>query len=136
MPIQIIKQQKRTNTKYYLPIGSIILLKNGQKKLMITGYYVTDVSNNKIYDYSACIYPEGIVDNKTIILFNHEDIFSIIFKGYSDEDEKKHKVALKYLIQQDLNTVKEDVTNDSSDSNNLNVMNDSSSTINLENLFD
>lgn len=121
----------------YLPIGSIVLLKEGEKRIMITGYYVTNVSDNKIYDYSACIYPEGIVDNKTIILFNHEDISRIIFTGYSDEEEKKHKVALKYIIQQDLNNIKEDTIKKLINSDNSNAINDSSTpTINLESLFD
>lgn len=121
----------------YLPIGSIVLLKEGKKKIMITGYYVTNVSDNKIYDYSACIYPEGIVDNKTIILFNHEDISNIIFTGYSDEEEKKHKVALKYIIQQDLTNGKEDTIKNLINGDNSNAINDSSTpTINLESLFD
>lgn len=121
----------------YLPIGSIVLLKEGKKRIMITGYYVTNVSDNKIYDYSACIYPEGIVDNKTIILFNHEDISNIIFTGYSDEEEKKHKVALKYIIQQDLTNGKEDTIKNLINGDNSNVINDSSTpTINLESLFD
>lgn len=121
----------------YLPIGSIVLLKEGKKRIMITGYYVTNVSDNKIYDYSACIYPEGIVDNKTIILFNHEDISNIIFTGYSDEEEKKHKVALKYIIQQDLTNVKEDTIKNLINGDNSNAINDSSTpTINLESLFD
>lgn len=121
----------------YLPIGSIVLLKEGKKKIMITGYYVTNMSDNKIYDYSACIYPEGIVDNKTIILFNHDDIFNIIFTGYSDEEEKKHKVALKYIIQQDLTNGKKDTIKNSLNNDNLNAINDSPApTINLESLFD
>lgn len=121
----------------YLPIGSIVLLKEGKKRIMITGYYVTNVSDNKIYDYSACIYPEGIVDNKTIILFNNEDISNIIFTGYSDEEEKKHKVALKYIIQQDLTNGKEDTIKNLINGDNSNAINDSSTpTINLESLFD
>lgn len=121
----------------YLPIGSIVLLKEGKKRIMITGYYVTNVSDNKIYDYSACIYPEGIVDNKTIILFNHEDISNIIFTGYSDEEEKKHKVALKYIIQQDLTNGKGDTIKNLINGDNSNAINDSSTpTINLESLFD
>ena len=121
----------------YLPIGSIVLLKEGKKRIMITGYYVTNVYDNKIYDYSACIYPEGIVDNKTIILFNHEDISNIIFTGYSDEEEKKHKVALKYIIQQDLTNGKEDTIKNLINGDNSNAINDSSTpTINLESLFD
>ena len=121
----------------YLPIGSIVLLKEGKKRIMITGYYVTNVSDNKIYDYSACIYPEVIVYNKTIILFNHEDISNIIFTGYSDEEEKKHKVALKYIIQQDLTNGKEDTIKNLINGDNSNAINDSSTpTINLESLFD
>ena len=75
--------------------------------------------------------------NKTIILFNHEDISNIIFTGYSDEEEKKHKVALKYIIQQDLTNGKEDTIKNLINGDNSNAINDSSTpTINLESLFD
>ena len=47
----------------YLPIGSVVILKNGRKRLMITGYAQVDLEKkDKIYDYCSCLYPEGVID--------------------------------------------------------------------------
>ena len=86
------------NQKYekYLPIGSVVLLENGTKKLMITGFLIkTDSIPDKIFDYSGCLYPEGIISSKANILFNHEQIKQIYAIGYSNEEEKAFKEKLK-----------------------------------------
>ncbi len=46
--------------KNLLPIGSVIMLKGGVKKLMITGIKVsTEDQPEKFYDYIGVFYPEG-----------------------------------------------------------------------------
>ena len=52
--------------KEYLPIGSIVLLKNGIKKVMIYGRKQLAISTNIEYDYIACLYPEGNINNEYI----------------------------------------------------------------------
>ena len=48
--------------KDLLPLGSIVLLNNGSKKLMITGYLVsTPEYPDHIFDYCGCMYPEGTI---------------------------------------------------------------------------
>ena len=43
-----------------LPIGSVVLLKEEKKKIMITGFAsVSPDTGDKVYDYSGCVYPEG-----------------------------------------------------------------------------
>ena len=71
----------------FLPIGSVILLKGANKRLMITGYCLTDKNTNKKYDYCGCLYPEGIVDPNKITLFNHEQIDKVFFIGMQDVEE-------------------------------------------------
>jgi len=71
-----------------LPLGSIVLLKNGEKKIMIYGRKQIEVKTQKLYDYVACLYPEGNINEEYTYLFNHEDIRDIIFRGYSDVDEE------------------------------------------------
>ena len=40
-----------SEVKEYLPIGSVVLLKDAQKKVMITGYTPIDMeTKNKIYE--------------------------------------------------------------------------------------
>lgn len=75
--------------KEYLPIGSVVLLKNGEKKVMIYGRRqrrVTEV--DKEYDYIACLYPEGNIDENYMYLFNNENIDKVIYRGYSDAEEE------------------------------------------------
>ena len=73
--------------KQYLPIGSVVLLKNGKKKVMIYGRRqrrVVDV--DKEYDYLACLYPEGNIDE--------DSIDQVVFRGYSDDEEDAFVQAL------------------------------------------
>lgn len=94
----------------YLPIGTVVVLKEGTKKLMITSYLVfhsTDGSASnfingtaEVFDYGACLYPEGILDANTSFAFNHEQIDTIIYMGCESEDQKElsHKLIEGYKI--------------------------------------
>lgn len=85
------------NKKYekYLPIGSVVLLENGTKRLMITGFCVVpNDDKTKVYDYSGCLYPEGVISSEQIALFNHDQIKTIYAIGYSDDEEKQFKEKL------------------------------------------
>lgn len=72
----------------YLPIGSIVLLHNGTKKLMVIGIDVTDNTTNQVYDYCGVYYPEGFYDANSIFLFNNQDIESVIYPGYDDQERR------------------------------------------------
>lgn len=71
----------------YLPIGSIVLLKENNKRMMITGRRVISQSENTEYDYQGCVYPEGAAGNDNVILFNNSDITMIYFIGFQDIEE-------------------------------------------------
>lgn len=75
------------NIKELLPIGSVVLLKEGVKKTMIIGIKQTDVSDaEKEYDYIGVLYPEGFIGGDYQFLFNHEDIADVAFVGMNDEE--------------------------------------------------
>lgn len=74
------------NIRDLLPIGSIVVLKNGKKRLMIFGVKQTDNNTQKEYDYIGVLYPEGNMGELGHYLFQHEDIESIFFRGYEDQD--------------------------------------------------
>ena len=82
-----------------LPIGTIVLLKDGEKKLMINGIMQTDMSDNKEYDYLGILYPEGHIGEQFQYLFNHEDIREIVFRGYEDEERNEFIVKLSALYE-------------------------------------
>lgn len=75
------------NIKELLPIGSIVLLEGGEKRLMIIGIKQTDVSGDgQEYDYLGVLYPEGHIGDQFQYLFNHADIKEIVFRGYEDDE--------------------------------------------------
>lgn len=75
--------------KRYLPIGSVIKLKNNNKSIMITGYYSVEYANDlEIYDYSGCAYPEGVMIKSSYCSFNQSDIKEVLFEGYKTDEYK------------------------------------------------
>lgn len=70
-----------------LPIGSVVRLKDGEKRLMITGILQRDDSGRgKDYDYLGVLYPEGHIGAEYQYLFNHTDIEEVIFRGFADAE--------------------------------------------------
>lgn len=80
-----------------LPIGSIVLLNNSNKKLMIYGRKQLQADTGKLWDYVGCLYPEGNISPEYTFLFNHEDIKELFHSGYKDEEEEKLQVLLKAI---------------------------------------
>ena len=75
--------------KRYLPIGSVIKLKNNNKLIMITGYYSVEYARDlEIYDYSGCAYPEGVMIKSSCCSFNQSDIKEVLFEGYKTDEYK------------------------------------------------
>ena len=85
----------------FLAIGSIVLLKNGNKKLMIYGRFQIDVTNGEIYDYVGCLYPEVNISVEYSFLFNNEDVDEIIFEGYRDVEEEEYINSFLQSINSD-----------------------------------
>lgn len=74
--------------KNLLPIGTVVLLKGGKKRVMIFGVKQTDQSSGKEYDYISVLYPEGNLGEEGQYLFDHSDIDEIYFRGCEDEDRE------------------------------------------------
>ena len=78
--------------KKYLPLGTIVTLKETAKKLMIIGRY--QISNEKVYDYSACLFPEGYLGKDQMYVFNNSDIDMVYYIGMQNEEEFAFRKAL------------------------------------------
>lgn len=90
----------------YLPIGSVVLLNGGTKKLMVTGFCtVTNENPDEMYDYCGCIYPEGVIRSDQNCVFNHDQIKEVFFVGFDNEEETEFKNKLYKF----LNTEEEEV---------------------------
>ena len=70
-----------------LPLGSIVILKEGEKKLMIYGRSQFAADSEEVFDYVACLWPEGNLNEEFTYLFNHSDIDAVHHHGYSDNED-------------------------------------------------
>lgn len=80
--------------KNYLPIGSVVLLKNGTKRIMIYGRKQLAADTGEEFDYVACLYPEGNINDDYTFLFNEENIAEVVFTGFADEEEEAFRNVL------------------------------------------
>lgn len=88
------------NYPKYLPIGSVIMLKGGSKRIMITGFCsISGEDSEKVYDYSGCLYPEGYLSSTQVCLFDHSQIEKIYCLGYKDDEQKEFMAKLNVLTQ-------------------------------------
>ena len=89
----------------FLPIGTVVLLNNGKKEVMITSYCIfpnnTEIkegqevkATKKMYEYGGCIYPEGILDSNVSCAFNHDQIVKILHVGYESDKQKNLSAIL------------------------------------------
>lgn len=84
--------------KDLLPVGSVVLLKGGIKKLVIMGIKQANAEEPDVeYDYAGVMYPEGYLGNDTLYLFNHADINDIIFTGYTNPERNDFLAEVEKL---------------------------------------
>lgn len=85
----------------YLPIGTVVMLAGGTKRVMITGFCaVEEEDKRKIWDYSGCMYPEGFLSSDQTCLFDHSQIEKIYHLGLEDDEEEEFKNTLKGLMEE------------------------------------
>lgn len=87
------------NKEKYLPIGTVCLLKEATKKVMIIGFAAKGKeSGDKMFDYIGCIYPAGVIRSDQNLLFNHDQIKDVYYMGYSNEEWKELQPKLKDIV--------------------------------------
>lgn len=93
----------------YLPIGSVVLLKDGIKKAMIIGIMHTSKVGDEYveYDYIAVLYPEGFITTKTMFMFNHNQITDVVHRGYDNPERADFMTRL----EKNVNMASEDLQN-------------------------
>ncbi len=85
----------------FLPIGTVVLLNGGKKRVMIIGFCaMAKGKEGKIFDYCGCIYPEGLMASNQTCMFDHNQIEKVFYKGFVDEEETTFKGKLNNLINQ------------------------------------
>lgn len=81
-----------------LPIGSVVVVGDSKKKVMIIGVCQKGVSEGKIWDYCGVVYPEGFLDPQKLFLFNNEQITQIAALGYQDAEQLAFKEKVDVAI--------------------------------------
>jgi len=82
------QSQELLISKDFLPIGTVVLLKNSTRKIMIIGVLqYKDKDKSKLYDYSAVLYPVGLLNPDQNYLFDKSQIQRIYYLGYWDSQE-------------------------------------------------
>jgi hypothetical protein len=92
--------QNLLNGETYLPIGSVVLLKNSERKVMIIGVLQFDGNDqSKLYDYSGVLYPEGLMDPKQNFLFDKDKVEDIFHLGYINDEQEALQKTIKLTVE-------------------------------------
>lgn len=96
----------------YLPIGSVVYLNDGTKKLMIVSRGIIAPNGDKVvfFDYGGVLYPEGITDDK-MAYFQHDAISKIVFEGFRDSDDEATVEKINYFLKNNPDIVRGSVEN-------------------------
>lgn len=84
----------------FLPVGTVIMLEGGTKRIMVNGFCAIDPENPKeMYDYSGVLFPEGALSSDQALLFNHNQIKEISHMGLEDDESRKFNLKMKMLLE-------------------------------------
>lgn len=100
----------------YLPLGTVVLLEGGTKRVMITGFATASSDDpDLIYDYAGCMYPQGFITSNQTVLFDHDQIQKIYHFGLIDpewvEFQDNLKKFLENLDEQDISAFGANINN-------------------------
>lgn len=86
-------------------IGTVVILKEAEKRMMIMGYYPTIIRDDKeiTCEYSGCLFPEGILDSSTTMMFNHEQIDKVFHYGLVDAEQDDFMNKLMAIVEEENN---------------------------------
>lgn len=84
-----------------LPIGSVVLVGNSTKKVMIVGLCQKGGSDEvKLWDYAGVIFPEGYIDQNKLFLFNNDQITQVYALGYQDAEQMAFKKKADAMMEE------------------------------------
>lgn len=79
--------------KYY-PVGTVVTLVNGNHPIMIYGRKQFQENTDNIWDYVACLYPEGNIGDDYTIFFQQEEIGKVHHLGLMSDAEERMQELL------------------------------------------
>lgn len=88
----------------FLPLGSIIILKQTTQKLIIIARGM--LVEESYYDYGAFLYPQGLIED-SLVYFNEDQISKVMFQGFTDDDDLLFISYIDQAIEQRNSEIKE-----------------------------
>jgi hypothetical protein len=89
------KSSELLSSDMYLPIGTVVWLKDSSSKAMIVGVLqLPKEDHSKLYDYSGVLYPDGMNDPNSVYVFNKSQIERVCYLGYFNEEEEAFQDAI------------------------------------------
>jgi hypothetical protein len=103
--------KKDVKVRDLLPLGSVVTLKNsGNLRIMITEYFVRGSKENvvvdktdgtcDIFDYQGMDWYEQPDSDMKVVLFNHDLIDRVLFRGYVNEESIALSKKLEQFVSQ------------------------------------
>lgn len=83
-----------------LPVGSVVMLREGEHRVMVTGYAQRLIDGDKLYDYVGCLWPEGFTAADQNILFDQDNVQTVYFLGYQTDGQQLLAAKIENAIQE------------------------------------
>ena len=83
-----------------LPVGSVVLIGDNTKRLMIIGFLQKEAETENVWDYVGIPYPEGYMGSERTYLFNHSQITRVFSIGYQDDEQFAFSVQLEKAAEE------------------------------------
>jgi hypothetical protein len=84
-----------------LPVGSVVLLKGGARKLMIAGVCQKQLNEEgTLWDYVGVLYPQGYMGADKLFMFNNDQIEVVHAIGYQDQEQFEFKIKADAMQKQ------------------------------------
>ena len=84
----------------WLPIGTVVKLKDVDYKIMIIGLLQTvNGDQSTVLDYGGVLYPQGMMSVDNSYAFNKDQIERIYYCGYINEEQKEFEKMVNSAIE-------------------------------------
>lgn len=95
--------------KKLFTVGSVVKLKNVSQRVMIVGHMQQELGRDRVWDYAAVPFPEGVLQSDKFILFDHDNIELLYFIGLQDTESIEYmRNVFEVVNKEELETLNND----------------------------
>lgn len=94
----IVNTEVSDEKKNFLPVGSVVRLKDAKMNIIVIGYTPIEKNKTEIWDYLGAMWPMGVISSDRNLLFNRDQIETIVFEGFSNDEEKDFRAKLEKAV--------------------------------------